>query len=182
MTSDHAQEKMAPRSSATAGQRVEDDADRLVATVKEITGRLLGVMGIPGEVICRDRRGDDTPHLWVEIVSQESGLLIGDRGSTLAAFEHVLRLILRPVLGEDVRVVADVNAYRVRRMDLMRRLTRDAVQRVRRTGRAVVLEPMRAADRRIVHLTATEEEGIASESVGEEPMRRVVVRPKDPLA
>lgn len=156
--------------------------DRLVDEVVAVTRSLLAAMGLDAEVLCRDQRGDDSPHLWVEVLTKDSRLLIGDRGATLQAFEHILRLVLRPRVGEEVRIIADVNSYRVRRIEIIRRLAREALTRVRRTGRAAVMEPMRSADRRIVHVTLVEEEGVSTESVGEEPMRRVVVRPKDPLA
>lgn len=158
------------------------EGSELTTKVVEVTSALLRSMGMPGEVSCRDFRSDESPHLWVEIVSRESGLLIGERGSTLLALEHVLRRCLRPVVGDAVRVMADVNAYRRHRMELVRRLAHAAAQRARRTGRAVALEPMGAADRRVVHVALVEEEGIATESAGEEPVRRVIVRPRDPLA
>ncbi len=149
----------------------------MVERVVHVTQTLLRAMGIEAKVFCRDRRMDESPHLWVEILCQESGLLIGERGSTLQALEHVLRRCVWPITGDTVRVVADVNAYRVRRIDVVRRLARAAAQRARRMGRAVVMEPMRPSDRRIVHLTLAAEDGITTESVGEEPTRRVVVRP-----
>lgn len=151
--------------------------DGMVERVVDVTQALLRTMGIEAKVFCRDRRADESPHLWVEILCQESGLLIGERGSTLQAFEHVLRRCVWPLTGDAVRVVADVNAYRVRRIDIVRRLARAAAQRARRTGHAVIMESMRPFDRRVVHLTLAAEDGIATESVGEEPSRRVVVRP-----
>lgn len=170
------------RSPLPAAPQAVGDGDALSARVVEVTTQLLHAMGVDGEVSCTDHRSDDSPHLWVEISSAESGLLIGDRGSTLSAFEHILRRCLRSVTGDAVRVIADVNAYRIRRTEIVRRLARAAAMQARRTGRAVVMEPMRAADRRVVHLTLTAEEGITTESTGEEPTRRVLVRPTDPLA
>lgn len=156
--------------------------DELVARIERATQELLTVMDMPGNVVCRDRRRDESACLWVEILSPESRLLIGEHGSTLRAFEHVLRLVLRTVVDEHTRVVADVNAYRARRADFLRRRARDAAQRARGTRRAVVLEPMTAADRRLVHVALSAEADVVTESVGDDPDRRVVVRPKDPLA
>lgn len=161
---------------------VREQSDALPRRVVSVTTEFLRHMGVEGEVIFRDRRGTDSPHLWLEILARENGLLIGEHGSTLRAFEHVLRLVLRPVIGDGIRVIVDVNAYRIRRMELLRRRAREAERRVRTTGRAVVLEPMNAVDRRVVHLTLATEEGVRTESQGEEPERRVVVRPVDPLA
>lgn len=145
-----------------------------------VTTKFLQVLGVPGEVICRDRRDDETPHLLVEILTPDSGLLIGEYGKTLRAVEHVLRLVLRSHVGDAVRVMVDVNAYRVRQMDALRQRARIAAQRARMTGRAVPLKPMNPADRRVVHLALATEECVETESQGEASARRVIVRPKDP--
>lgn len=160
----------------------EGKAADLPQSVVTVTADFLHVLGIDGEVLCRDRRGDETPHLWIEVLTRESGLLIGERGTTLRAFEHILRLVLRPVVGSSLRVMVDVNAYRVRQLEILRRRAQSAAERARLTGRAVVFEPMSAADRRIIHVTLAMEEGVATESRGEGAQRRVVVRPADSLA
>lgn len=146
-----------------------------------VTAEFLEVLGIEGEILCRDRRGDEMPHLWIEVLTRASGALIGERGRTLRALEHVLRLVLRPVVGDEVRVMVDVNAYRIRHMESLRRRARLAAQRARMTGRAVLLEPMIPADRRLIHLALATEEGVSTESQGEGAARRVIVRPRDPL-
>lgn len=156
--------------------------DELPRRVVAVTTEFLHHMGFEGEIICRDRRGTDAPHLWLEILAPESGLLIGEHGATLRAFEHLLRRVLRPLIGDEVRVSVDVNAYRIRRIEVLRRRAREAARRARTTGRSAVLEPMTAVDRRVIHLTLAEEEGIATESQGDDPERRVIVRPVDPLA
>lgn len=142
---------------------------------------LLDKLGMEGTVKCRVRSDGSSERLWVEIESRQSELLIGERGSTLKAFEHILHLLLRSSVGWSVRVSADVNTYRLQRAEALRRQARAAMERVRTTGRAVVLEPMGAADRRIIHLVLADDQGVHTESRGEEPRRRVVVRPRDPL-
>lgn len=157
----------------------EEAAANLPRAVVTVTTEVLRTLGIEGEVLCRDRRSEETPHLLVEVLTPEGGLLIGERGTTLRAFEHILRLVLRPVVGSSLRVYVDVNAYRVRQLETLRRRARSAAERARLTGRAVVFEPMSAADRRIIHVTLAMEEGVATESQGEGAQRRVVVRPAD---
>lgn len=166
-----------PRRVAT-GEREDDLPSRVIRATEEF----LAVMGMPGTVVCRDRRREESPCLWVEILSSESRFLIGERGTTLQALEHVLRLLLRDTVGDTVRVVADVNAYRARRADLVRRRAVEAARRASTTRRAVILEPMNAADRRVIHVTLAAEADVTTESIGEDPERRVVIRPKDPLA
>lgn len=150
---------------------------RAVATTEE----LLRYLGVPGSVTCRDRRADHPPHLWVEIVTSESGLLIGERGGNLRALEYILRLLLREHLAGVCRIFMDVNAYRLRRIEFLKRLARDAARRVTESHHAVTLEPMPAMERRIVHLALTSEALVETSSIGVEPERRVIIRPRDPF-
>ena len=108
---------------------------------------------------------------------EELGNLIGRRGERLQAIQHLVNLMLSRKLGEWARVTVDIEEYRGRREAQLRALARKAGERVRETGRAVQLEPMTALERRWVHMELQGAPGIATESAGEEPERRVVVIP-----
>jgi spoIIIJ-associated protein len=109
--------------------------------------------------------------------AEELGSLIGRRGERLQAVQHLVNLMLSRKLGEWARVTVDIEEYRGRREAQLRALARKAGERVRETGRAVQLEPMTALERRWVHMELQDAPGIATESAGEEPDRRVVVIP-----
>ena len=109
--------------------------------------------------------------------AEELGSLIGRRGERLQAIQHLVNLMLSRKLGEWARVTVDIEEYRGRREAQLRALARKAGERVRETGRAVQLEPMTALERRWVHMELQGAPGIATESAGEEPERRVVVIP-----
>ncbi len=178
-----------PPRSVRAGQRdterlsfvpeeaVDDLPARLVAHVTE----LLGHLGIRGSVVCRDRRTEHPAHLWLDITAEESGLLIGERGMHLRALEHVLRLLSRNVLPPGCRCYVDVNGYQLRRMEFLKHLARECARKVVASHHAVTLDPMPAMERRIVHLALTGDALIETGSVGEEPRRRVIIRPRDPF-
>ena len=108
---------------------------------------------------------------------EELGSLIGRRGERLQAIQHLVNLMLSRKLGEWARVTVDIEEYRGRREAQLRALARKAADRVKETGRAVQLEPMTALERRWIHVELQEMDGIATESAGEEPERRVVVIP-----
>ena len=108
---------------------------------------------------------------------EELGSLIGRRCERLQAIQHLVNLMLSRKLGEWARVTVDIEEYRGRREAQLRALARKAGERVRETGRAVQLEPMTALERRWVHMELQGAPGIATESAGEEPERRVVVIP-----
>jgi spoIIIJ-associated protein len=109
--------------------------------------------------------------------ADELGSLIGRRGERLQAIQHLVNLMLSRKLGEWARVTVDIEEYRGRREAQLRALARKAGERVRETGRAVQLEPMTALERRWVHMELQGAPGLATESAGEEPERRVVVLP-----
>jgi spoIIIJ-associated protein len=119
---------------------------------------------------------DDAIH--VEVTGEGLGLLVGPKGATLGAIEELVRTVVqRQTDGHGARINVDVGGYRAKRREALEEFTRSLAERVLETGRAQRLEPMSAVDRKIVHDAAAEIEGVATESEGEDPRRRVVLRP-----
>jgi spoIIIJ-associated protein len=117
----------------------------------------------------------------VQVTGQELGLLIGPKGLTLSALQELTRTVVqRRSVGRSGRVVVDVAGYRQRRREALERFTREVAADVVSSGMQKVLEPMSAADRKVVHDTATDIEGVQTSSEGEEPRRRVVIQPVSP--
>jgi spoIIIJ-associated protein len=114
-----------------------------------------------------------------EIVGGDSGRIIGKGGRTLAALEFLTNAVVNKHEGESVRVVVDVGGYKRRRDERLRQAALKAAARVRKTGYAVELEAMSAAERRIVHMAIADESQVVSESTGEGRARRVVIKPAD---
>ena len=121
----------------------------------------------------------DDENVEVRVDGAELGVLIGPRGQTLAAVQELARTVLqRNSVGvRHARVNVDVSGYRERRRIALERFTRELVEEVLRTGSQKVLEPMGSADRKIVHDTVNEIDGVSTVSEGEEPRRRVVIVP-----
>jgi len=114
----------------------------------------------------------------VHVDGEELGLLIGPKGQTLQAVQELTRTaVQRRASNRTGRILVDVAGYRVRRREALERFTRQVADDVRATGVQRVLEPMSAADRKIVHDTANQIEGVGTMSEGEEPSRRVVIVP-----
>ena len=103
------------------------------------------------------------------------GALIGRKGERLSALQHLVNLLLSRRMGEWTRVLVDVEDYRGRRERQLREIALRAADRVEETGRMLQLEPMPALERRWVHLALRDRPGVATQSIGEEPNRRVVV-------
>jgi spoIIIJ-associated protein len=113
----------------------------------------------------------------IDLTGEDSGLLIGRRGQTLQALQFIVNLIVRQRFGEDVRVVLDVERYRQRREASLRDMAAKVAARVVQTGRSITLEPMSAADRRIIHLSLANHQGVTTESVGLGEERKVTIIP-----
>ena len=139
---------------------------------------ILSTSGV--NVACKVRTTDD-PEVGgpvIDISGEDSGLLIGRRGQTLQSLQFIVNLIVRREFGESVRVVLDVESYRQRREASLRDMANKVAERVLQTGRSITLEPMSAADRRIVHISLADREDISTESVGFGEERKVTIIPK----
>jgi spoIIIJ-associated protein len=106
------------------------------------------------------------------------GALIGRKGERLSALQHLVNLMLSKEMGSWTRVLVDVEDYRGRRERQLRELADRAADKVMETGKMLQLEPMPALERRWIHLTLRDHEGVATQSIGEEPNRRVVLVPR----
>jgi spoIIIJ-associated protein len=148
-----------------------------LAVAKEILAELLARMGFRVRI---DVIAGETSRLNVvsEGGRQSLGALIGRKGERLSALQHLLNLMLAKRLGAWTRVLVDVEDYRGRRERQLRELARRAAARVVETGKMLQLEPMPALERRWVHLELRDHPAVATQSIGEEPNRRVVVLPK----
>jgi len=114
----------------------------------------------------------------VEVTGDNLGLLVGPKGATLHAIEELVRTVVqRQTDGHGVRIHVDVAGYRAKRREALADFTRNLADKVLETGKAQALEPMSASDRKVVHDTASEIDGITTVSEGEDPRRRVVLRP-----
>jgi spoIIIJ-associated protein len=114
----------------------------------------------------------------VQVNGGDLGVLIGPRGQTLIAVQDLTRLAAqRRIADRHGRLRIDIGGYRERRRDALARFTAEVAEEVRTTGASRALEPMSSMDRKVVHDAANELEGVETVSEGEEPFRRVVIRP-----
>ena len=114
-------------------------------------------------------------HWHIDITGPELGILIGRRGDTLDALQYLTNLAVAKRLSERVRIIVDVEGYRLRREETLVRLAKRLSEKVKRTGIKIVLEPMNPHERRIIHTTLQDEARISTFSEGDDPNRRVVI-------
>jgi spoIIIJ-associated protein len=128
------------------------------------------------EAVVETRVDDDA--VLVDVTGENLGLLVGPKGATLLAIEELVRTVVqRQTEGHGTRINVDVGGYRARRREALAEFVLELAKRVQESGQEVALEPMSAADRKVVHDALAPLDGIATGSEGEDPRRRVVVRP-----
>ena len=123
------------------------------------------------------------PHAWkvdkntykVDLVGDDLGYLIGRRGDTLDAIQHLCNYSIKRGSEGHIRINVDAEEYREKREDSLRRYARKKAQQVLKNRRRTTLEPMNAYERHVIHATLQEMENITTHSTGVEPNRRVVI-------
>ena len=120
----------------------------------------------------------DSKVILVDIRGDDLSYLIGRHSEVLHSLQYITSLIVGREVGHWVPLVIDVQGYRERRERQLRQMATRMADQVAKTGRRISLEPMPATERRIIHLTLRENEFVMTESIGEEPNRKVVIYPK----
>ena len=123
------------------------------------------------------------PHAWkenentykVDLIGDDLGYLIGRRGDTLDAIQHLANYTINREVDGHIRINVDAEAYRQKREDSLRRYARKKAQQVLKARRRTTLEPMNAYERHVIHAALQEMENITTHSTGTEPNRRVVI-------
>ena len=126
---------------------------------------------------------DAVPHAWketdntykVELVGADLGYLIGRRGDTLDAIQHLANYTVNRGVEGHIRINVDAECYREKREDSLRRYARKKAQQVLKARRRTTLEPMNAYERHVIHAALQDMENITTHSTGSEPNRRVVI-------
>ncbi len=115
----------------------------------------------------------------IDIQGDDLSILIGRKSETLNALQYISSLIVSKELGKWVPMMIDVQGYRKRRDRQLRQLGRRMADQAIQTGRRQVLEPMPANERRVIHLELRNHPQVITESMGEEPYRKVTISPKN---
>jgi spoIIIJ-associated protein len=153
----------------------EVNLDEQEAVAVDFVQGLLDALGVAGAV--RTGRTEEDG-IEIDIDGDGLGLLVGPKGATLAALEELTRAAVQHAAdGQRARLHVDVGGYRHRRREALAEFTRKVASEVDASGDARALEPMTAADRKVVHDTVAEIDGVATVSEGEDARRHVVIRP-----
>jgi spoIIIJ-associated protein len=121
---------------------------------------------------------EEETSLVLNIMGDDLGLLIGRQSETLQSLQFITRLMVNQQTHSRTDVIIDVNGYKAKRAESLRKLALRTAEQVKQTGRTMALEPMQPAERRIIHLALRNSEDVTTESVGEGSKRKVTIIPK----
>ncbi len=147
---------------------------------RSVLADLISRMGFSADIAVRHLEGgpDQEASLVLNVRTSGADVLIGPKGETLAALQHIVRLIVNRRAGRRVNLLVDVQDYRERRKRSLERLAEQMAARAVKSGRTVYLEPMPPYERRIIHLALRDRPDVTTRSVGEGSRRRVTIVPQ----
>jgi len=156
----------------------DDAKSKIVEIIKDLLGRL----GFGGDIRVIENNSAGGRFATISIESNDDlGMLIGKGGQNLYALEHLIRLIAgRKLVNPEgnLNFMIDINDYRKSKANQLISLAREVAQRVIQTQKAEALSPMNSYERRLIHTELASFKEIRTESVGQEPRRRIVVKPQ----
>ena len=160
-----------------------EEGSEIAEVAKGVLETLLARMGVVASVVSQTKPpveggGWSSEVITLDVTGEDLGILIGRRGQTLAALQHVVRLIIAHQAKARVPIVIDVEGYKQRRYEALQALARRMAEQVKIKGRPFTLEPMPAYERRIIHLALADDPDVTTESTGEGEVRKVVILPK----
>ncbi len=180
------QMQAAPGSLEAGPEEISEEAfdvldDNLLFVSRQTVAELLEKMKIPAHVEVRygDLDEEGQRPVLVDVQGDDLGVLIGRRAEILNALQYITNLIVSKQVERWVQVVIDVQGYRARHERQLRQMAQRMADQAMKAGRRQVLEPMSASDRRIIHLELRDHPSVTTQSVGEEPTRKVTIVPKE---
>jgi len=145
-----------------------------VEVAKEVLETLIELMKITAEVSVLQANTGELP-VTLNIEGEDLGVLIGRRGQALASLQYVVRLIVAEKLKVWVPINVDIAGYKKRRYESLQNLALRLAEQVKRNRRLIMLEPMPADERRIIHLALADHPDVTTQSMGEGDMRKVAI-------
>jgi len=146
-----------------------------IKTIEKLTRDLIKRLELEAEILAKS----DGQNILLDIQLDDPAILIGKGGQTMADLQHLIRMIINRKYGEITYLSIDVNSYRQRQQDQVEEITQKTIDLVRKTNRSQLLSPMPAISRKMAHLLVKEETDLETQSIGDEPNRRVLIKVKE---
>ena len=147
----------------------------IIEYTKEVVTELTKLMGITSNLEVRRREDNIT----IKIFSDHNAVLIGKNGYTIQALQTIVRQIIFNEVNQNISIVLDVENYKEKKIKNIEYLAKKTAREVAKTKVEAKLDSMNSYERRIVHSVLSEDKFVYTESIGEEPNRCVVIKPKE---
>jgi spoIIIJ-associated protein len=155
--------------------------DYILDIARDVVSELLEKMKVKATVTSEYLPDPDSRSrvpIRVNIQGDDLSYLIGRQAETLNSLQYISSLIINKEIGHSIPLIVDVEGYRMRRENQLRQLARRMADQAVSTGRRQVLEPMTASERRIIHIELRDNNQVTTESIDEEPRRKVTINPE----
>ncbi len=159
-----------------SGERADDDLPEDAETLRDFVQTVVELMGIEAHV----GAGDTPEVVRAEISGDDLGLLIGRHGATIDALQYIATIVVNGDRRDRRQVVVDAEGYRERRAAALTALADRTAHKVAGESVSIVLKPMSAAERKVIHLHLKDHPRVETVSEGNDPYRAVVISPKRP--
>lgn len=163
-------------------QTLSKDQDHELQVARVVVESLIEKMKVHARVVTKYIDTTDETHpeptISIEVLGDDLSILIGRHSETLNAIQYISSLIISRELNRWVPILIDIQGFRSRRERQLKQLAQRLADQAVNTGRRQVLEPMPANERRIIHMELREHPDVETESIGEEPYRKVTIVPK----
>jgi spoIIIJ-associated protein len=150
---------------------VDEVEQELAKKVDEFLVDLFKTIGVEVTV----QTFEEVDKLYVEIVSESAGLIIGKRGKTLEALQLLMNIVMNRNRKEGRKIILDIENYRDKRENTLTELARKVAEKVKKTGRPQLLEPMNPFERRIIHLALQRDPLVNTKSEGSGNLKKIKV-------
>jgi spoIIIJ-associated protein len=142
---------------------------------KEVTVTLFEKMGIETK-ICESHESESK--VYIELESENSGLIIGKKGKTLEAVQFIINMIVSQKTKSEKKVIIDIESYRAKREKALKKLSQEIADKVASSGKPFSMEPMNPFERRLVHMALQDHDQVMTKSEGQGAFRKVKVYPR----
>lgn len=143
-------------------------------TIKEITKEFFKKITFEVEIEFLPPKELTLP---INLKTDDPQILIGEKGQTLGEIQHLLKTILKKKISEPFFIDLDINGYKKKKIEYLKELAKSVADEVALTKKEKSLAPMPAYERRIIHLELADRQDVTTKSIGQEPERRVIIRP-----
>ncbi len=142
----------------------------------DFISKILKEMDLSAEITATVNEEEE--NIYIDIVGEDMGTLIGKRGQTLDSLQYLTSLVVNRACNQYYRIKLDTENYRERRKETLENLAKNIAMKVKKTHRNVALEPMNPYERRIIHAALQNDRYVETHSEGEDPYRKVIVTMK----